>query len=190
MRPGRAHFGIVAGVAALVVLLDQLSKWWVLENLEPGVPRPLVWTLQLNLQRNSGAAFSFGAGSGFGRFVPILALVVVGVLLWQGRTGASRLGAVALGLVAGGAIGNVIDRIARADGGGVFSGRVVDFLDLQWWPVFNVADMGVVVGCVLLVLVVVFQPPTADGGPDGEGDGEGAGSPGPAGGPDDDRDEP
>lgn len=162
MSPGRTHFGLVAGVAALVVVLDQLSKWWVLTNLEPGVPRPVVWTLQLNLQRNSGAAFSFGAGSGFGRFVPLIALAVVGLLLWQSRTGASRLGAIALGLVAGGAIGNVIDRVVRADGGGLFSGRVVDFLDVQFWPVFNVADMGVVVGCLLLVVAVLWAPPVDD----------------------------
>ena len=76
--------------------------------------------------------------------IAVLALVVVGFLLWQGRTIASRAGAVALGLILGGALGNLADRAFR--GGGFFGGGVVDFIDLQWWPVFNVADSCVVVG--------------------------------------------
>ncbi|MDZ7734062.1 MAG: signal peptidase II [Acidimicrobiia bacterium] len=82
---------------------------------------------------------------------PCVALVVVGALVWTGRSLSSRSGAVALGLVLGGALGNLADRAFRGDG--LLSGRVVDFIDLQWWPVFNVADMGVVVGAILLLVV-------------------------------------
>jgi signal peptidase II len=86
----------------------------------------------------------------------VLALGVVGFLLWQGRTTTSRAGAVALGLILGGALGNLADRAFRGDG--FFDGGVVDFLDLQWWPVFNVADTCVVVGGILLVVVTLRTP--------------------------------
>jgi len=115
----------------------------------------VVWTLRLMLTRNTGAAFSLGGGSG--AIIGALALVVVGVLVWQGRTVGSRLGAVALGLVLGGALGNIADRAFRGDGG-LFGGAVVDFIDFQWWPVFNVADMGVVIGGILLVVVSLWGP--------------------------------
>ena len=90
----------------------------------------------------------------------MLALGVVGFLLWQGRSVSTRVGAVALGLVLGGAIGNLVDRALR-DGGGFLQGAVVDFIDLQWWPVFNVADSCVVIGAILLVVVTLVQPGAA-----------------------------
>jgi signal peptidase II len=66
-------------------------------------------------------------------------------------------------MIIGGAVGNIIDRALRTQGGGFLSGGVVDFIDLTWWPVFNVADMGVVVGGILFALVAMRQPATQDG---------------------------
>jgi signal peptidase II len=135
------------------VVVDQLTKWWALNHLQGGAIH-VVWTVQLNLARNTGAAFSrFG---GQGPVIAVLALVVVSVLLWQGTTVESKAGSVAIGLVLGGAVGNLLDRAFR--GGGFLHGAVVDFIDLQWWPVFNVADSCVVVGALLLIFVNVVHP--------------------------------
>lgn len=135
-------------VAASVLAADQLTKWWALERL-PGDPMELVGSLQLRLTFNTGTAF--GLGGGYGALVAVGALVVVGgVLVWQGTRPLSRLGSVAVGLVLGGAVGNIVDRAFRGDGG-LLSGAVVDFIDLGWWPVFNIADAAIVVGAICLV---------------------------------------
>lgn len=145
-----ANLPLVLGVAVTVLVIDQLSKWWAVENLDTQTI-DLVWTLRLNLTFNRGAAFSFGGEGGFGPYIGVAALVVVGILLWTGQQFSSKVGAVALGLVLGGALGNLADRAFRGDG--VFDGAVVDFIDVQWWPVWNVADMGVVIGAILLAIV-------------------------------------
>jgi signal peptidase II len=99
---------------------------------------------------------------GAGPVIAVLALGVVAFLLWQGRTITSRLGAVALGLMLGGALGNLADRAFRGDS--FFSGAVIDFIDVQWWPVFNVADSCVVIGGILgiLLVVVTLRTPVPD----------------------------
>lgn len=135
-------------VAAAVVLLDQLTKHWAVNRLSGGRMIDLVGSLRFNLTFNSGMAF--GRGQGLGPVIGVVALVVVTVLLVGLRREGSRLGDVAAGLVIGGALGNIIDRLFRGDGW--FHGSVVDFIDVQWWPIFNVADMGVTIGGVLLVL--------------------------------------
>ena len=137
-------YSIAAVAAAAVVALDQLTKAWAVDVLDGGRIIELVWTLRLRLTFNDGAAFSIGGGSG--GLLAILGLVVVAfvyrsVLQWPGR-----LPPVALGLVVGGAIGNLVDRVAR-------DGAVVDFIDLQWWPLFNVADIGITCGAIALVLL-------------------------------------
>lgn len=146
----RARWGLLALVALGVVVADQLTKWWATSELGDGHSIDLVWTLRLRLTRNFGSAFSLGQGRG--ALISVLALVVVAVLLRSGRHATRPAAAVALGLVLGGAVGNLADRAFRA-GDGFLGGGVVDFIDLQWWPVFNVADMGVVCGAMLLVLV-------------------------------------
>ena len=83
----------------------------------------------------------------------MLAVVVVVVLVRFGRLVSNLPTAIALGMVLGGAVGNLTDRLFRSDGNGFLGGHVVDFIDFQWWPVFNVADMGIVVGGLLLVFV-------------------------------------
>ena len=140
---------VVALYALAVVGLDQLTKWWALEALGDGEVVSIVWTLQLRLVENTGTAFSLGEGSG--SLIAVLAIVVVLGLLWAGRTIDSALGALALGLLLGGAVGNLLDRLFRA-GDGLFDGAVIDFVDLQWWPVFNLADSAIVIGGGLLVL--------------------------------------
>jgi signal peptidase II len=147
------HGGLIVLSAAAVVALDQLTKWWALRALADE-PIDLFWTLRLRLTFNTGAAFSLGAGRG-----GLIALVVVAVVAWMvwfARSAATRLGAVALGLVLGGAVGNLSDRIFRADDGWL-SGAVVDFIDLQWWPVFNVADSAIVIGALLLFVASVID---------------------------------
>lgn len=151
--PPRPRHLLVVVVAAAWLALDQLTKSWALHALRGGEQIDVVWTLRFSLAYNTGAAFSVGGGKGVGPWIALLAVVVVGVLAWQGRSVRRPLGAVALGLVIGGALGNLVDRAFRTNGAGFLHGAVVDFIDLQWWPVFNVADIGVVVGAILLVFV-------------------------------------
>jgi signal peptidase II len=145
---------LFAAVAIGWIVVDQLTKSWAVSNLT-GRDVDVVGSLRLNLAFNSGASFSMGGG--LGPWIGIIALVIVGVLVWQARSVTSRLAAVALGMIVGGALGNVLDRAFRSGGDGLFGGAVVDFIDLQWWPIFNVADAGVVVGAILLV-VSTFLP--------------------------------
>ncbi len=151
-------------MAAAAIVVDQLTKWWALHALATRNIH-VVWTLRLALTRNTGAAFSLAGGRG--AVVGVLALVVVGVVVWQGSGVSDRLGSVAVGLVLGGALGNLADRALRG-GGGFLGGAVVDFIDLRWWPVFNVADSCVVIGALLLVVATLRRP---------EGSGSVAGSP-------------
>ncbi len=147
---GRARWPLLLGVAAVVLAVDQLSKAWAVEALGDGDVVDLVGSLRLRLTMNYGSAFSLADGRG--PLISLLALVVVAVLLRTGRHATRPSMAVALGLVLGGAFGNLIDRAFRA-GDGFLGGGVVDFIDLQWWPVFNVADSAIVVGAILLFLV-------------------------------------
>ena len=152
---------MVAGVAVAAVVLDQLTKTWALRRLGDLEVVEVVGSLQLRLTWNTGTAFSLGDDLNLGPFIAVVALAVVGWLLWAGYT-ARTVGAVAAGLVAGGAVGTLIDRALRSGPAGApagfMGGAVVDFIDLQWWPVFNVADAGIVCGAVLLVVVSLFEP--------------------------------
>ena len=147
-------------------LADQLTKTWA-ENELATRNIDIVGSLRLNLAYNTGTAFSLGGG-GSAPGSPCWPWSWSGVLVWQGRSVRTRTGAVALAMIVGGALGNVFDRAFRGDGG-FMQGAVVDFLDLQWWPIFNLADVGIVVGGILLV-VVSFRAKDADDGdepPDG-----------------------
>lgn len=137
----------------LTVLLDQLSKRWAVSTLAGGRDIEVFWTLRWSLGYNSG--FAFGSGRGFGVPVGILAVVVIGYLVHLMRTTDDRATAWGLALVVGGAAGNVLDRLFRD--GGWMRGKVVDFVDLGWWPVFNVADSAISVGAVLLLVGTVVQ---------------------------------
>lgn len=136
----------VAAVAATVATVDQLTKWWALSALGSGETIEVLWTLRFVLVFNRGMAFS--AGTSLGPLIGVVALVVTFVLVRLAARTADLVQRLAIGLIVGGAIGNVIDRLFRGDAW--MRGAVVDFIDLQWWPVFNVADMGVTCGAVLL----------------------------------------
>ena len=135
-------------IAALVVAVDQLTKDWALGRLADGDVIHVIWTLQFNLAFNTGMAF--GRAQGFGPLIAVIATVVVVWLLVSLRRASSALSTVAIGSVVGGAVGNLADRVFRADG--VLDGSVVDFIDFQWFPIFNVADVAINVGGILLVI--------------------------------------
>ncbi len=133
---------------ASVIVSDQLTKHWSLNALNAGKTIKIFWTLQLNLVFNSGMAFS--QGQGVGRIIGVLAIGVVIGLLMSLRKPMSMMTVIGTGLLIGGACGNILDRMFRGDGW--MSGAVVDFIDLQWFPVFNVADSAVTIGAGFLIL--------------------------------------
>lgn len=135
-------------VALAVLTLDLLTKLLAVRELSDREPVELAGgILTLRLVRNSGAAF--GMAQGLTVVLTALALVVVVVILRMARRLRSTWWAVALGLVLGGALGNLVDRLFRAPGPG--RGHVVDFLELPNWPVFNLADSAIVGAAVLMV---------------------------------------
>ncbi len=146
--PG-ARWPLLLGTAAVVLVLDQLSKWWAVEVLDTRTI-DLVGSLRLRLTINYGSAFSLANGRG--PLISLLAIVIVVILLRSGRHATRPAMAIAIGMVLGGAFGNLLDRAFRA-GDGFLGGGVVDFVDLQWWPVFNVADSAIVVGAIGLFLL-------------------------------------
>ena len=152
--PPRHLLGLSAAVAAVVLTLDQLTKHWAVNALADDHVVHVFWTLQFNLAFNSGMAFS--QAEGIGPIIGVLALVIVVVLLVSLRKHDSRLSAVAVGMIIGGALGNIADRLLRGDGW--LRGSVVDFIDVQWWPIFNVADIGVTLGGVMLVIGALRAP--------------------------------
>ena len=143
---GRRMAPFLVGAAALVV--DQLTKWWALSVLGDR-SIDLVWTLRLHLVHNSGAAF--GRGQGLGPLLTVLIVVVVVFLVRHASRTGDHVTRCIVGAIVGAATSNLVDRVFRADDGPL-SGAVVDFLDLQWWPVFNLADAVIVVSGILLVL--------------------------------------
>ncbi len=138
------------GVAISVYLLDQVTKMWALDNLVVDQPVP-VWGewLQFHLIHNPGAAFSLGTGL-TPVFTAALAVVSLAILVAAGRVGSLRW-ATALGLMLGGASGNLTDRMTRPPGTG--RGEVIDFLRIPNWPIFNVADMSIVTAAALIALL-------------------------------------
>jgi len=149
ITPSRRQALLAVVIAAAVVLFDQLTKHWAVHRLSGGRTVDVVGSLRFNLTYNSGMAFS--RGKGLGPVIGVIALVVIVALLASLRRNGSILSTVGLGLVIGGAVGNILDRLFR-DGNGFLGGTVVDFIDLQWWPVFNVADSAITVGGIILVV--------------------------------------
>ncbi|MHB1129589.1 MAG: signal peptidase II [Ilumatobacteraceae bacterium] len=150
----RATFGVGFVVAAIVIVVDQLTKTWAVNALADGRRIRLIWTLQFNLTYNSGMAFS--KGTGFGPLIGALAVIVVIGLVVSLRRVSNTMTLLATGLIIGGALGNIIDRLLRGDAW--FHGSVIDFIDLQWWPVFNVADMCVMTGAAMMIFGVSRSP--------------------------------
>lgn len=141
-------------LSVLLIALDQLTKWWALAALQPpGLPHPVIpGFLNWNLAFNTGAAFSFLAQSGGWQrwfFVVLAVAITVALVVWLTRTARREWRTAApLSLVIGGALGNLIDRLHAS--------QVTDFIQVYYrdwyYPTFNVADCGISVGAVLLVL--------------------------------------
>jgi len=146
---------ILAGTALVAFLIDLGTKHLAVVTLADREPVELLGgAVYLNLTRNSGAAFSLGSDYTF--VFPLITIAVVGWIGWMALRLRSLPWAVSLGLVLGGALGNLVDRLFRAPG--VFVGHVVDMVSLfdpygQVWPVFNAADSALVSGVLLAVVL-------------------------------------
>ncbi|WP_409483263.1 signal peptidase II [Arsenicicoccus dermatophilus] len=149
----RRTWPLIALLSVLTFAADQGSKVWATRTLTPGDPHPLVgeW-LRLLLIRNSGAAFSLGSGQ---TWVLTLVAVAIGILVgWHARRIVSVSWAVAAGLVLGGLLGNLWDRLFRPPSFG--QGHVVDFIDYGGWFIGNVADIAIVAAAALIALLSVL----------------------------------
>jgi signal peptidase II len=161
----RSRILLAGAVAALVVLLDQASKLWATGALQGRPPVKVIdGFFNLVYHRNTGGIFGLFSGSpspGRVLFFSAVTLAALGFVVylmkeWGGESSPALL---ALSLVAGGAVGNLIDRLVY--------GEVIDFIDWHWrhyhWPAFNVADSAISVGTALLILTLLFtrQPPPA-----------------------------
>jgi signal peptidase II len=147
---------VIVGVLAIVAI-DQLTKSWAVSSLATGPKAVIGDTVEFNLTRNGGSAFSRFQG-----ITPILAvgaIIVTVVLIRVLRRTTDRLLVIGLVLVLGGALGNLMDRIFRTPG--FMRGHVVDFVAVGWWPVFNVADSCVTIGAILLILRSLRAPVSA-----------------------------
>lgn len=135
-------------MAALVVAADQLTKLWVSRALDPGQSVQVAGIFHISYVTNTGAAFGILRGQSM--LLTVAALVVVAALLifYRQFASISPVTRISLGLVLGGSLGNLVDRLRL--------GHVVDFLDFTYWPSFNVADSSIVVGEILLVYSVLF----------------------------------
>jgi len=135
------------GVAVLAILIDQLSKWWVLNNLQLGQSIDLSRIFDLTFTLNTGVSFGMFSGGEARWLLAGFSLIVAALMVFWAWRAPRRLFAVAVGLIIGGALGNVIDRIEI--------GAVVDFLDFSGlgfpW-IFNIADSAISVGVALLIL--------------------------------------
>jgi signal peptidase II len=150
---GKRRVGALLTVALVVLAVDLATKLVAVAQLtETEMVEVLDGVLSLRLVRNPGAAF--GVAQGLTIALTVIAVVVILVILRISRRLRSPGWAVGLGMVLGGAIGNLIDRLFRAPG--PLRGHVVDFLQLPHFPVFNVADSAIVTGGVLMVLLSLF----------------------------------
>lgn len=146
-------------------VLDQATKWWILEHvMVPPTVIPITGFFNLVLGRNSGVSFGFLSGAPSWFLTLFTIGIVIGLLVWMARE-ETRLPSAALGLISGGAVGNIVDRLNH--------GAVTDFLDFHLggyhWPAFNLADMGIVTGVTLLLADMVLTARKAkETSPDGQ----------------------
>lgn len=156
---GRRGAAVLFAAAAAAYLFDRLTKVWVESSLQGRPPIRLIpGVLDLRFTTNSGGAFSIGQRAPW-LFAGATILVSVAIVVTAFRH-TSLLTAAALGLVLGGALGNLTDRVVR---GSSLNGRVIDFIDVHVWPVFNAADSAIVVGAALLALTAFRRPEPTDG---------------------------
>ncbi len=134
--------------AVILVVLDQISKLWIINNMTVGQSIIVIKGIfSISYVQNKGAAFGIMQDKYW--FFILAAIVVVSLITYYNiKFSPSLLMQYLSGLIAGGAIGNLIDRLIY--------NSVVDFLSIGWWPVFNLADMGIVCGCIGLLVVLLF----------------------------------
>jgi signal peptidase II len=147
-EPRHGRTALVAAMVAGIIALDQLTKAWVVAEFSDEPLSIIGTTVELRVSRNTGGAFSL-----FQEFTPVLAvlaLIVTLVLVRALQRTRDRVILVALALVLAGAVGNLIDRMARSPG--FLRGAVVDFIRVGDFPSFNVADSAITIGAVLLVI--------------------------------------
>lgn len=138
----------LACIAALLWSVDVVTKSIVVEWLGDGRIVHVLWTLQLALGYNSG--FAFSQGQGLGPVIGVVAVVAIVALVRMALTATNQFIAYGLSVIVSGAVGNVTDRVFRGEGW--LHGRVVDFIDFQWFPSFNFADICITVGAGLLII--------------------------------------
>jgi signal peptidase II len=153
-RVGRA-WGLAAALAVVVVILDQIAKNIVEHHIVLGEQVDVLGPLKLTLSHNEGVAF--GLADGGGVLLVAITLIALGVVLWLFSRDPVRPGMwVATGLLAGGAFGNLIDRIRH--------GHVTDFIELPHWPPFNLADCGITCGVIILLVIYMREAERAERG--------------------------
>lgn len=148
-------------VISVIVLADQLSKSWAVNRLTrescsvPDACIDIIGSLRFRLTFNPGASFSSFAGGG--PVLGVIAFFMTLYLVYLSVTATDRVLRWLFPVVGGGAVGNLWDRVVRADDG-FLSGKVVDFIDFQFWPIFNIADIAVVGGVIVVALRLFTQP--------------------------------
>lgn len=151
---GRRRAWLLLGAVALVVLiLDQLTKQAIIDSISPGEAVDIILGIEFVHSQNSGIAFGFLSGGG--GLVPLLGFVVLGIVLfWFWHNPFLPFAWLATGLIAGGALGNLVDRVRH--------GAVTDFISVGSFPSFNLADSAITCGVVLFMLLVIFGTESDD----------------------------
>jgi signal peptidase II len=153
-RVARA-WGLAAALAVVVLVLDQVAKDIVQHHIVLGEQVDVLGPLKLTLSHNEGIAFGLAHGGGI--VLVVISLVALAVVLWLFSRDPVRPGMwVATGLLAGGAFGNLIDRVRH--------GHVTDFIELPHWPPFNLADCAITCGVVILLVIYVREAERAERG--------------------------
>jgi signal peptidase II len=148
-------WGLAAALCVVVLILDQVVKDIVEHHIVLGETVNVLGPLKLTLSHNNGVAFGLAGGGGVG--LVLVTLVALGVVLWLFSRDPTRPGMwVATGLLAGGALGNLVDRIRH--------GHVTDFIKLPHWPPFNLADCGITCGVVILLVIYIREAERAERG--------------------------
>lgn len=142
------RYTVGAGLAALVVVVDAVTKRWASVEFVGSPLAVIPGLLRLRFTENPGAAFSLFQNAG--PFLGVAAIVVGAGLLWAIRLERPVMETAAYGLIVGGALGNLVDRMFR--GPGFLDGKVIDWIDLWWIPTFNVADMSITIAVTLLLI--------------------------------------
>lgn len=152
VRVIRTLFGVAGGIG----VLDLLTKIWAVETLSNRSNIKVVGEFfQLTLVRNPGAAFSFAENATI--FLSLFAIVVAVVIVYYSRVVTSQGWALVMGLILGGIIGNLSDRIFREPG--FLRGHVIDWLQLPNWPIFNIADSAIVVAALISAILLARNIP-------------------------------